>query len=137
MSKKLIRRDGAMIPGGFPFVDARTNQRFDGFEAGGFGDQVHKIIRHRLGNPNIYPPSEAKWFSFEAVANELDEYQCLRMAGDSRFCSDPNSEHAQQAAAHAAGVCRFCGGQLKERLCPTCSGHRVIGYTCLKCGSTL
>lgn len=127
-----------MLPGGYPFMDPRTGLKFDGFDAGGFGDQVHRIIKHRSLNPRHYPSDDLKWLNFEEVCIELEVYQCLRLGGDKRFCVDPDVSEAEAAkTSHATGICRFCGGELKERLCPTCSGHRVIGYQCLKCGSTL
>lgn len=138
MNTRLIRQNGAMIPGGYPFMDPRTGMKFDGFDAGGFSDQVNRIIRHRTANPRIYPPTDGKWLNFEEVTIELELYQCMRLGYDKRYCSDPAvSEEVAAAASHQSGVCRFCGGTLKERLCPTCSGHKVIGYTCIKCGSTL
>jgi hypothetical protein len=135
---RLIRRNGPMLPGGYPFVDGRTNRRFDGFDAGGFGDQVLRIIKHRQANPSVYPPSDAKYLDEAAVADELDEYQCQRFGGDVRYCGPSSEEAIRLQDLKAAGICQFCGGTLSERICPTCGGaKKVIGTVCQKCGSTL
>jgi len=137
MNTRLINRGGIMLPGGYPYVDPKTNMRFDGFEAGGFYDQVAKIIQHRSSNPQLYPPGNPEYLETNFVANQLDEYQCQRFGGDARYCGQTSAEIERAASAQAAGVCQFCGGELEQRYCPTCSGQRVIGTRCKKCGSTL
>lgn len=128
---KLIRRNGPFIPGGYPYVDPRTNMRFDGMEAD-FSEQVQKIIRHRTANPKIYPPAEGKFLSTEFVADELDVYQCQRFGNDPKYCSD-GKPFVGTVGRVSERKCSICGGPLVERLCPTCSGSRVIGYTCNNC----
>lgn len=136
MNTRLTRRDGAMHPGGYPYTDPRTNHRFDGFDAGGFGDQVQRIIKHRLGNPKIYPPSEPQYLSFNFVADQLDEYQCQRFGGDPRYCGQTNDEIERKLQLNSKGICANCGGALIDKLCSTCSGGKVIGKVCSRCGIT-
>jgi hypothetical protein len=134
---RLIRRDGAMLPGGYPFVDGRTNMRFDGFDSGGFGDQVLRIIKHRKANPSVYPAEDAKFLTESFVADELDEYQCQRFGYDARYCGPTDQEVIRIQKLREQGICQFCGKGLLPRYCPTCSGQKLIGYTCSGCGSTL
>lgn len=133
MNTRLIRRDGPFLPGGNPYVDPRTNRRFDGFDAGGFGDQVNRIIKHRLANPKLYPPSEPQYLSFNFVADQLDEYQCQRFGGDPRYCGATPQEVERKSQLMAKGICSNCGGKLIQNICQTCSG-KVLGLKCERCG---
>ena len=132
---RLIRRDGVIGPGGYPYTDPKTGFKFDGFSAGGFGDQVLRIIQHRRTNPTFYPPWNQEPFNETFVGNQLDEYQCQRLGNDKRFCVDENLP-AVPAIKNPVpvGKCAACGGDLIEKLCSTCSGRRVTGRTCTKCG---
>lgn len=127
---RLIRRNGAYPPGGYPFQDARTGMKFDGM-SDSFSGIVNQIIAHRQANPNIYSPSEGKWFNFDLVADELDRATCLRLGNSDKWCRGVNDV---TVALPKAKVCPSCDVPLEEKLCPTCSGRRLVGYRCPKCG---
>lgn len=132
---RLIRRTGAMLPGGYPYTDPKTGMKFDGFDAGGFGDQVLRIIRHRMANKARYPATEPQFLDEAFVANQVDEYQCLRLGNDPRYCQDESQPGINLPAVTADSKCQ-CGGALLPRYCPTCKGQRIIGYICGVCGKT-
>ena len=132
---RLIRRTGQMIPGGMPYVDPRTNMRFDGFECGDFDGQVRKIIAHRLGNPKLYPPTEPQFYEYTYVADSLDTYQCQRLGNSDNYCvGDGAVGQNTPRAVVVDGKCSACGGEIIERICPTCSGRKIIGHICKGCG---
>lgn len=135
---RLIRRDGQIPPGGYPYQDPKTGFKFDGFQAGGFGEQVLAIIWHRIANPTIYTPNTIDLVP-EFVANQLDEYTCLRLGNDRRFCTDeelpkPKEVTRTEPAIVPGRNCPGCGGNLVERLCGSCGGRKVVGYQCQACG---
>lgn len=129
----LIRRDGAMPPGGYYFQDPKTGMKFEGMSAT-FAEQVGTIISHRMANPKIYPATEPQFLNWDSVANELDVYTCTRLGNHPSFCFDPNSKPAANVPRIVVAECPKCRGALIERTCPTCAGRRVIGWKCSKCG---
>lgn len=128
----LIRRDGEFPPGGYAFTDPKTGQSFNGMEAT-FDEQVGRIIRHRRGNPNVYPPGSN--LDFASVANELDAHQCLRLGNNPRLCTDgsPVTHMSPAAPLPGAPACPACKQPMQPRYCPTCSSRRLIGWECDKC----
>lgn len=134
---RLIRRDGEFPPAGFAFTDPKTGFKFNGLEAGGFNDQVRRIIQHRAVNPVKYPPANSQAFDFDAVAMELEAYQCLRLGNNPRYCFDTDNKSPTRVypASRINGVpiCPVCKQAMSERYCPGCSGQRLIGYRCEKC----
>ena len=135
---RLIRRTGPLIPGGYPYVDPKTNMRFDGFECGDFDGQVRKIIAHRLGNPKLYPPTEPQFYEYVYVADSLDTYQCQRLGNSDLYCIGVGAvgSNTPRVVAVVDGKCGKCGGELQQRFCPTCgSGNtKLVGYICKGCG---
>jgi hypothetical protein len=131
----LIRRDGAMIPGGYPYTCPRTGMKFDGFDAGGFGDQVLRIVKFRQTNKHLF--HEPEWTNADFVGNQLDEYQCLRLGNDPRFCYDGTLPPVTILKASVSSrTCPICNVNLLEKLCSTCGGRKITGYTCPECGKT-
>jgi len=139
MSKvKLIRRDGAFLPGGYPYIDPKTGMRFDGMECG-FDEQVQRIIKHRLANPNLYPASDPQFLSTTKVADVLDEYQCDRLGRSDQYCVGEGAAQKNLSPSYLVntlGKCS-CGGEWEERYCPTCSSKRLVGWTCKVCGKRI
>ena len=130
---RLIRRDGGFPPGGYPFQDPRTGKKFDGFENGGFNDQVRAIIRHRSVNPRLYPASEPKWLDYSDVALELEAYTCNRLGNDPLYCHAENTRMKPLARVNGFPVCPVCKETMLPRYCPSCRHKRLIGYRCPKC----
>lgn len=130
---RLIRRDGEFPPAGYVFQDPRTGFNFDGLEAGGFNDQVRRILAHRQANAKLYTNGAA--FDFEAVAMELEAYQCLRLGNNPKYCRDTESRNVVQVATVGAPVCPVCKGPMAERYCPGCTGKKMIGWRCEKCNT--
>lgn len=139
----LIRTTGPFPPGGWPYADPRSGMRFPGMEQT-FEEQVSKIIRHRLGNygaGKLYDPAKGdeKHISTEEVTYELHEYTCQRLGYDPKFCYP--KDHSQQVVLRDKffetpnnRTCPKCNNALKDKLCPTCQGNRVIGVECPVCG---
>ena len=122
-----------MPPGGYFFEDPKTGMKFEGMSVT-FAEQVGNIVSHRMANPGVYPKAEPQFLNWESVANELDAYTCTRLGNHPAFCYDPNVKTPINPPRIAVTACPKCGGALMDRTCPTCAGHRVIGYTCTKCG---
>lgn len=128
---RLIRRDGEFPPGGFPFQDPKTGVQFNGLEAGGFNDQVRKIIAHRLANAKLYPNGNA--FDFDSVAMELEIHQCQRLGNNPKYCRDTEHRTVQHQASIGNPICPLCKKPMSERYCPSCSGKKLIGWRCERC----
>lgn len=134
-------KSGPWPPGGFPFADPRTGQKFDGMSAD-LTLQARNVIQHRLANPRFYPKDQSGAFSLTGVMQEITDFVCNRNPG---ACFDPASNVSPRAAAPnpAAPViaspqfaCPKCGSvEWIADYCPTCSGKRVVGYICVKCGA--
>lgn len=127
----LIRRDGSMPPGGYYFQDPRTSMKFDGMSVT-FNEQINKIISHRLLNPKQYPTTDPQYLDFDLVGHELDAYTCTRLGNHPTFCK--NASSPASAPRYVAQTCPQCQSAMIEKTCPTCSGRKVIGYTCTTCG---
>lgn len=126
----LIRRNGPNPPSGWFFIDPKTGMRFDG-NAILYDEQVAKIIKHRQANPNVYPATDVKALSVKDVADELDAFTCNRLGNNPHFCISAQPNPAKVGARY----CPKCGSGMIEKLCPTCSGHRITGYRCTSCGT--
>lgn len=57
-----------------------------------FEDAVRAIIRHRQANPHI-SLQHGLSTDFEMVADELDNYTCLRLGGNPHYCSEEIVPH--------------------------------------------
>lgn len=126
---KLIRRNGPLPPNGYEFKDSRTGMAFPGME-GTFSDQVAKIISHRMANKKLYPASERHWTESDSVAKELDEFTCARLGGNATYCTDGKPITAGQETR----TCTHCGAEMLAKICGTCSGNKILGWKCTKCG---
>lgn len=134
----LINKQGPYPPGGYPFVDPRTGMKFNGMEAG-FYEQVSKIQRHRLANPNLYPRNEVGYLGYNNIATELDQYQCARLGNHPQFCSDsaaaPTTRPGRELRTQPSDVnCPRCGNRMVGVGCQTCVSFKLQHYHCNACG---
>ena len=125
-------------PGGYSFADKRTGRQFGGFSQD-FNGRVREIVEHRLANPSIYPQHESQHFSFTAVARELTDSICQKHPS---FCMETVPVGPATSVAPAVvqpppnPACPKCGSmEFEARYCPTCSGQKLIGWKCKKCGA--
>lgn len=130
----LIQREGPLVPGGYSFTDPRTGRQFDGM-AITFKAQCKLIREHRLANPRVYSPADAKYLNLEAIANELDIAICQRLGNNPKYCVDMQARAVAAAAAAAPRLCPKCGKPLEPILCKSCGGHKIKGYRCPACGT--
>ena len=128
--------NGDFPPGGFPFVDPRTQRVWNGYE--GTADMhAASIIIHRRANPNIYPPSEGHWFDKQSVIQEIFQQKFKTHPYIFRGQPEPNQAVKLIQPKGVMGVCPQCQGtRFETQYCPTCSGKRITGYKCLDCGAT-
>ncbi len=135
MGWHLIRLDGEWPPGGYPFTDPKTGQKFDGMSAD-LKSQCLNVITHRFANPKKYPPTNVNAFDFDHVLREISEYQCLRLGNNPRFCFDtehPTRRTKEVQTVDGVPVCPSCGKMMIPYRCPTCSGTRIRGWQCQGC----
>ncbi len=139
MPFRLIRRDGNWPPAGWVFQDPRTGQKFDGMSAD-FKAQVLNVITHRFANAKKYDPSKHEFFDYESVAVELEEYTCLRLGQDKRYCFDTEKSTRRTVEAPIDGSepnCPACGNLMVKKKCATCSGIKYKGWQCPRCYSEI
>ncbi len=137
MTYQLIRRQGDFPPENYKYTDPRTGKEFDG--NGGFNFTVEAILYHRRGNPKLYPPEDLKFLDFDYVAVELDTHTCARLNNSSQFCKRSDGvvilPKDGGETVPLKSPCPNCGGtEGVEKLCQTCAGRRVTGYSCKQCG---
>lgn len=139
----LIRREGTWPSGGYAYTDPRSGMKFNGTEAT-FDGQVARIIQHRLSNfgkGKLYDPDregDGKYIDVSYVNQQLDDYTCLRLGNDRRFCigtDEPEKLRLREKYYQQKDlrVCPKCTATMNEKLCETCGGRRVIGLTCPAC----
>lgn len=116
-----------MPPGGFPFRDPKTQRTWKGYEW--FYDNLAKdVIRHRMENPHVYNRNEVAAFDYNSVVQEIFQQ---------KYATHPEIfiGHGGEVKVSDPTKCRMCGSTEEEPIfCPTCSGQRVIGAKCKKCG---
>lgn len=133
---RLKSPNGSFPPGGYEFTDPRTGMRFNGMEAT-LPQQELKIIQHRIANPKIYNPSDTNFFDRQEVRQEIFRQMHAKHPGlfvgydgeivrVQKFAIEP-----QPTAACSCGSTEF-----ETQYCPTCSGRKITGYKCTKCGKT-
>lgn len=132
----LIQRDGPLVPGGYSYTDPRTGRKFEGM-AITFMAQCKLIREHRLANPRVYSPADAKYFNLEFIGQELDAAICNRLGNNPKYCVDDQAQAIAAAAAAtppAPRLCPKCSKPMEPILCKTCRGHKIKGYRCPACG---
>lgn len=131
----MIIRHNGWQHGGYPFTDPRTGMKFDGLSAN-LKNQAAKVVLHRKANPAIYPPSDARYLKTDLVAQEIQDQICARRPD---ICRPGNTRPVatRLAVAVTPNACPKCNGPLVEKMCPTCSGRRVVGWYCNTCKLTL
>lgn len=135
----LVLIPGAGVPpGGFPFVDKRTGRQFAGMSQD-INGRAREVIQHRLSNPAIYPQSEPQHFSMEHVVREITDPICAKYPNycmETRPVAPPAASLPTAAPQPVNPACPKCGGMdFDAQFCPTCSGHKLTGFKCKKCGT--
>lgn len=136
----LSYKPGGMLPGGYPYTDPRTGRKFDGFDAGGAGDQIMRIAKYRMANPRIFP--EPEWADQHFIAKQLLEYQFQRLGNNMKYFvatdgtqSNPIVYAPKTPAANVTPPNRCeCGANMAPVYCKTCSAQRLTGWKCPTCG---
>lgn len=129
----MLRTNTGMLPGGIIFQDPRVPSMKWTDTHTFLDDRAKEVIKFRTANPAVYNPvKDAKYLDFENVRLEVASYNCQRVGNNPLYCLDEKNP-VQTRVKTAVSKCD-CGVPLEERLCPTCSGHRVIGLRCPKCG---
>lgn len=102
--------------------------------------RAREVIKHRFGNPVIYPQHESQHFNLQFVMQEITDAICRKHPS---FCMETVPVGPPSAAQTPVVVqppvnpaCPACGStEWKADYCKTCSGSRIVGYICLKCGN--
>lgn len=128
-------REGHPWPnGGFPFKDPRTGLKFDGMSAD-LKLQAQNVIKHRRGNPHIYPVNEQKYLDQDWVMLEIEDFMCRQ---NGSICGDDPMPRQREGAdikiIYPEQLCA-CGGEWEARFCPTCAGSKVQKFVCKQCGN--
>lgn len=127
MAITLIESKG-LPPGGIEFKDPRVpSKKWDDVKTS-LTERVNQVIDFRRQNPRIYDPSRDKDFlDFDGVRREVTIYNYNRLGRTSPYFHITDSPEPP-----VKNGC--CGAPLEERLCPTCSNRKLIGYRCPLCG---
>ncbi len=139
MPFRLIRKNGPYPPAGYTFTDSRTGRKFDGLDTD-FKGQIVRIVEHRFANPQKYPLEKHEFFDAEYVGREIEEFTCLRLGFDKRYCEDSDKPTRRKAELPTNGSppnCPACGKIMIPRVCSTCGGHKVKGWRCPACYSEI
>lgn len=125
-------------PDGYPFVDAKTGMKFNGWE-GNPQSQAVRIAAHRAANPRHYPDGAGQ--DVNGIIQELFEQKSKKMPW--LFVGFPDQHpaqpypSAQSSPSQVANTDQACECGCKEVVltyCPTCSGRRVTSSKCKSCG---
>lgn len=140
MTSSLIRTEGQFPPGSFIFNDRITGKNYKDTHTL-FDGRVKEIIRDRLANRRLF--TDERLVDFLHVSQELSEYTCARLRGNSDWCTDglpnqPNSALAPKFQMMVDRKCVNCGSDdLKKIMCPTCSKEKITGWVCNQCNTKM
>ena len=139
MSLRLKNASASQFPpGGWPFTDPKTGRKFNGWE--GTPQMIAvKVVEHRRANPSLYPDGAGQ--DVNAIIQEIFAQKVKAMPWLFTGFPDqgPGAYPSQPAPASVSirGEKCSCGAtEFKPVYCPTCSGRRIIGYTCASCGKS-
>ena len=122
-----------MLPGGLIFTDPRVPEKKWNDTSSFIDDRVKEVIAFRSQNPNIYDINkDSNFFDPAQVRDEIVMFNYQRLGGMPEYFIN-SDDVALQTHASQSNRCK-CNVELKPRLCPTCGGHKVIGYICPSCG---
>ena len=139
MSQLILKNSTAsQFPGngGWGFICPRTGNRFNGWE-GNWEHIARKVIKFREDNPKTFTAAEVG--DLNSVVQEIFKQKHATMPW--LFRGEPNQDsgaypsatQTQEQTIH--GEKCSCGATtFKPRFCTTCSGKRIVGYTCSSCG---
>lgn len=117
---------------GAPFTDPRTGRIFDAYQLG-LDDAVVQTIEHRKANPHFYPVTELEKFDPISVRQEI--LATVHSKFPEMFRSESNGSFVPQVNFQpTVKVCHCGGSEFTPIVCPTCSGQRITGQRCVKCG---
>lgn len=124
---------------GYSYKEPKTGRWFDGL-LGNVTVTAQKVIAFKLANPHIFPEGGGDLESTIQLiyAQKFETHPHLFMGQEPAPQPQPTKK-TQAVTVHPryqlTKLCRFCGSaEFDEILCPTCSGKRVTGYKCRKCG---
>lgn len=112
---------------------------WSGMQQGLLG-RAREVIKHRFGNPVIYPQHESQHFNLQFVMQEITDAICRKHPS---FCMEtvpvgPPSATAPQPIQQPVSIpaCSACGAtDWQPTYCATCGGQKIDGYKCKKCGN--
>ena len=126
-------------PSGWNFSDPKTGMSFNGYQ--GSPEMIAvKVAEHRRANPKFYPGNEGQ--NVQNIVQEIYAAKHAKMPWLFRGEPDLNTAAAYPSQPDNAPVAKTsaacsCGAtEVKPVYCPTCSGKRVTGYTCIGCGKS-
>jgi len=129
----ILKSNTGMLPGGLIFVDPRVPEKKWDDSHTFIDERVKQVIAFRAQNPNIYDINkDAKYFDPEQVRDEIVMFNHQRLGGMPEYFI--NSDVVAKSNPTSQNNRCKCNVELKPRLCPTCGGHKVIGYICPSCG---
>lgn len=130
MSELRLKSGVSFAPSGMAFVDKKTGFKVDAYERGIDGAR-DILIGHRRANPKVFNPEEFQHFSPTLVKQELLRH--LHSKAPQLF----KGEAVPVTTRTESGMPKQCtcgGTEFNPHQCPTCDGHRIDGYSCVKCG---
>lgn len=131
LSLKNPNRD-AFPPGGFGFVDPKTQMRFNGWE-GTYEMTAQKVVEHRRANPTMYPPTDGPSFDLGEVIQEIFRQKFASMPWLFNGGGEQPGTHEAASKIPELGHC-LCGESKVEPIyCASCGGSRITGYRCVAC----
>ena len=137
MILKLKNPNAPFPQGGWPFKDPKTGFSVNGYE-GTPTMHAPKIIAHRRANPHVYPSQQYHWFDEQSVIQEIYQQKLATHPHLFRGFADKTVEIKTKATnkrVEQPSLNCECGAlDWKPKYCPTCSGKKLIGWTCGKCG---
>ncbi len=137
MSLLQPKNNNQFPPGGFGFEDPKTGFKCVGYEG---TPQMHavKIRDHRRANPKFYPTGEGHWFDLNSIVQEI--YQQKVRTHPYLFKGYPDKgppivkQDNSESIISPTVFCECGSNEWEVQYCRSCSGKRITGRKCKKCG---
>jgi hypothetical protein len=134
-----MRSGVGMMPGGIQFIDPREPRMKWMDDHTFLNERIQEVIQFRAANPVLYRmPADSKFLNPELVAQEIVDFNAARLNNDKNYFYDNTLQSVKnvelsKGAAPPDKKCLECLADLMPRYCPTCGGHKIIGYECPVC----